>query len=50
VLRGRVLPLILPVIFTAYLLYGFVRPYLPRRVREGIEEEEEDLEDEGEQI
>lgn len=49
VLRQRVLPLILPVIFTAYLLYGFVRPYLPRRVREGIEEEGEDLEEEGDQ-
>ncbi len=42
VLRQHVLPLVLPVIFLSYLLYGFVRPYLPRRVREGIEEEEED--------
>ena len=49
VLRQRVLPLILPAIFTAYLAYGFVRPYLPRRVREGIEEEEEEEEDSEEQ-
>jgi CDP-diacylglycerol---serine O-phosphatidyltransferase len=49
VLRERVLPLILPAIFTAYLLYGFVRPYLPRQVREGIEEEGEDSEEEGDQ-
>ena len=40
VLRERILPLILPVIFTAYLLYGFVRPRLSRKVREEIEEEE----------
>jgi CDP-diacylglycerol--serine O-phosphatidyltransferase len=48
ILQKRVLPFILPAIFTAYLLYGFVRPYLPRQVREGIEEEEEGSEDEGE--
>ena len=48
VLQKRVLPFILPAIFTAYLLYGFVRPYLPRRVREGIEEEE-DSEEQGDQ-
>ncbi|MBE7504241.1 MAG: CDP-diacylglycerol--serine O-phosphatidyltransferase [Verrucomicrobiales bacterium] len=41
VLREQILPLVLPVLFTAYLLYGFIRPRLSRRVREGIEEEEE---------
>jgi CDP-diacylglycerol--serine O-phosphatidyltransferase len=50
VLRQWVLPLILPAIFTAYLLYGFVRPYLPRQVRENIEEEEEDLEEQSDQV
>jgi len=39
VLRGKILPLVLPVIFTAYLLYGFIRPRLPRRVRDEIESE-----------
>lgn len=41
VLRGKILPLVLPVIFTAYLLYGFVRPRLPRRVRDEIESDNE---------
>jgi CDP-diacylglycerol--serine O-phosphatidyltransferase len=30
------------VIFTAYLLYGFIRPRISRKVREDIEEETED--------
>ncbi|MGA2556447.1 MAG: CDP-diacylglycerol--serine O-phosphatidyltransferase [Verrucomicrobiota bacterium] len=42
VLRKHVLHFILPVIFTAYLLYGFVRPRISRKVREDIEEETED--------
>jgi CDP-diacylglycerol--serine O-phosphatidyltransferase len=46
VLREQILPLVLPVLFTAYLLYGFIRPRLSRRVREGIEEEEVDEVDE----
>jgi hypothetical protein len=33
---------VLPLMFTAYLLYGFVRPRISRKVREDIEEEEED--------
>lgn len=41
VLRGKILPLVLPVIFTAYLLYGFIRPRLSPRVREEIESETE---------
>jgi CDP-diacylglycerol--serine O-phosphatidyltransferase len=43
ILQNKILPIILPVIFTAYLIYGFVRLRLPRnRLREI--EEEEDLE------
>jgi CDP-diacylglycerol--serine O-phosphatidyltransferase len=41
ILRERILPLVLPVIFTAYLLYGFIRPRISRRVRREIEEEDE---------
>ncbi len=37
-----ILPIVLPVIFTVYLLYGFVRPQISRKVRHEIEEEEED--------
>ena len=44
VLRERILPIVLPLIFTLYLLYGFVRPQISRKVRHEIEEEEEDEE------
>ncbi len=40
VLREAILPVVLPVIFTAYLLYGFIRPRISRKMREEIEEEE----------
>ncbi len=42
VLRERILPLVLPVLFTAYLVYGFIRPKLSRRLRREIEDEDED--------
>jgi CDP-diacylglycerol--serine O-phosphatidyltransferase len=41
ILRQKVLPVVLPVMFTAYLLYGFVRPRISGRVRHEIEEEDE---------
>lgn len=42
ILRERVLYWVLPLLFTLYLLYGFVRPWLPHRTREEIEEEEDE--------
>jgi CDP-diacylglycerol--serine O-phosphatidyltransferase len=42
ILRRLILPIVLPSIFTLYLLYGFIRPRISRKVRHGIEEEEED--------
>ena len=42
ILRQYILPIILPVIFTAYLLYGFIRPRISRKVREEIEDEPDD--------
>lgn len=39
-------PWLLPIAFTAYLVYGFVRPRLPRRIRHEIEEEEDEEDDE----
>lgn len=42
VLRERILYYVLPVFFTLYLIYGFVRPRLSRAWRREIEEEEED--------
>jgi len=44
VLREKVLYIVMPIIFTAYLIYGFVRPHVSRRVRREIEEDEEDEE------
>jgi CDP-diacylglycerol--serine O-phosphatidyltransferase len=38
----KVLPVAAPSIFTLYLLYGFARPYLPKRALDEIEEEEEE--------
>ena len=35
---------VLPVFFTLYLLYGFIRPRMPRRVRREIEEEDDEEE------
>jgi len=45
ILRKLILPFVLPVIFTAYLLYGFIRPRMPGRIRHEIEEEDDDEED-----
>jgi len=45
VLREKVLYYLLPLFFTAYLVYGFIRPRISGRMRKEIEEEED--EDEG---
>ena len=42
VLRTRILPFILPIIFTAYLVYGFIRPRISRQIRREIEEEDDE--------
>lgn len=42
ILRERILVLVLPLFFTSYLLYGFIRPRVSRRVRHEIEDEDED--------
>lgn len=46
IMRMKILPIVLPVLFTAYLVYGFVRPRISRQVRREIEEEVEEEEDE----
>ena len=40
----KVLPIVLPLIFTAYLVYGFIRPRLSRKIVHEIEEEDEEEE------
>ena len=42
VLREKILVFVLPLFFTAYLIYGFVRPRISRAWRREIEEEDED--------
>jgi CDP-diacylglycerol---serine O-phosphatidyltransferase len=42
----QVLPGVLPILFTAYLVYGFVRPRLSRKLVSEIEDDDEDEEDE----
>ncbi len=44
-LWDKILQVVLPAVFTLYLLYGFVRPYISRRIRHEIEDEEGDAED-----
>jgi CDP-diacylglycerol--serine O-phosphatidyltransferase len=42
IMRDKVLPLAAPLIFTSYLVYGFVRPWIPRKTLHDIEDEDED--------
>jgi CDP-diacylglycerol--serine O-phosphatidyltransferase len=42
ILWKRVLPVALPLFFTLYLIYGFIRPRISRKVRAEIEDEEDE--------
>ncbi|MGB7748913.1 MAG: CDP-diacylglycerol--serine O-phosphatidyltransferase [Verrucomicrobiia bacterium] len=42
IFREQILVFILPLFFTAYLIYGFVRPRISRAMRREIEDEDED--------
>jgi len=46
VFREKILYYLLPAFFTLYLIYGFIRPRISRRMRHEIEEEEEEEEEE----
>jgi CDP-diacylglycerol--serine O-phosphatidyltransferase len=46
VLREKIIFYVLPLLFTTYLIYGFIRPRISRKVREEIEEEGEEEEEE----
>ena len=45
VLQQNILIFVLPVFFTAYLLYGFIRPRISHQMRREIEEEDDDEND-----
>jgi len=47
VLRERILFYVLPALFTLYLVYGFIRPRISRKMRYEIEEEDEEEEGPG---
>jgi CDP-diacylglycerol--serine O-phosphatidyltransferase len=38
ILKNLILPIVLPLVFTAYLCYGFIRPRISREMRKEIEE------------
>lgn len=42
ILREKILTFVLPVFFTSYLVYGFIRPRISRRMRKEIEDEDDD--------
>ena len=42
VFKDKILFFVLPTFFTLYLIYGFIRPRISRKVRYEIEEEEDD--------
>jgi CDP-diacylglycerol--serine O-phosphatidyltransferase len=45
IFRERILVFVLPAFFTAYLVYGFIRPRISRKMRHEIEEEEDEEEE-----
>jgi CDP-diacylglycerol--serine O-phosphatidyltransferase len=42
ILWEKILPVAAPLIFTAYLAYGFIRPRLSRKTRHEIEDDDDD--------
>jgi CDP-diacylglycerol---serine O-phosphatidyltransferase len=42
VLRDKIFPFVFPVMFTAYLIYGFIRPRISRKIRHEIEDEDDE--------
>jgi CDP-diacylglycerol--serine O-phosphatidyltransferase len=47
ILRDKLLTFVLPLVFTAYLIYGFIRPRISREMRHEIEDEDDEEEEEG---
>ncbi|KAB2674991.1 MAG: CDP-diacylglycerol--serine O-phosphatidyltransferase [Verrucomicrobia bacterium] len=46
-LRNQLMPYVMPIAFTAYLLYGFVRPYISRRMQRRVEADEDEDDESG---
>lgn len=47
ILREKILTFVLPLFFTSYLIYGFVRPRISRRMRKEIEDEDDEDDEDG---
>ena len=45
IFKLRLLIIVLPLLFTAYLIYGFIRPHVSRSFRQQIEDKEDDDDD-----
>ena len=45
IMRNLILPLVLPLLFAAYLIYGFIRPRISRKMRKEIEDDDDDEDD-----
>lgn len=45
ILREKILYIVMPIVFTAYLLYGFIRPRISRKMQREIEEDDEEEEE-----
>ena len=41
-LRNQLMPYVMPLAFTAYLLYGFIRPFISRRMQRRVEVDDDD--------
>ncbi len=46
VLWEKILPVVAPLVFTLYLVYGFIRPKISRQMRHDLEEDDDDEDDE----
>ena len=42
ILREKIIYWVLPLFFTIYLLYGFIRPWVSRKMRHEIEDDDDD--------
>ena len=44
----KLLPVVAPLVFTIYLVYGFIRPKISRQMRHDIEEDDDEEDGESE--
>ena len=46
----RILPVVAPLVFTIYLIYGFIRPKISRQMRHDIEEDDDEEDGNGKAV